>query len=112
MGEALAYVPEDLKTPEICLAAVQNQREGEALRFVPKALKTPEICLAAVQSWDSGGVFAAGLAFVPKKFRTPELCFAAVQHDGENLRHVPKVWKQGVVKVPRAKWLKLLHPLE
>jgi hypothetical protein len=41
-------VPDALKTPELCLVAVQN--EGEALEYVPEALKTPELCLAAVQN--------------------------------------------------------------
>jgi hypothetical protein len=32
-------VPETLKTPELCLAAIQMH--GSALEFVPEALKTP-----------------------------------------------------------------------
>ena len=44
----LAHVPEELKTPEVCLAAVKNA--GRALAFVPDALKTPDFCLAAVRS--------------------------------------------------------------
>jgi len=39
---------EELKTPELCLAAVQNY--GGTLEHVPEALKTPELCRAAVQN--------------------------------------------------------------
>jgi len=35
------------KTPELCLAAVKQ--EGWVLQFVPEELKTPEPYLAAVQ---------------------------------------------------------------
>jgi hypothetical protein len=46
-GNALDYVPEEIKTEEMCLAAVRDL--GNALCWVPEDLKTPEICLAAVQ---------------------------------------------------------------
>jgi len=36
-----------LKTPELCLAAVQQ--DGRALNYVPEALRTPELYLTAVQ---------------------------------------------------------------
>ncbi|MHB9293480.1 hypothetical protein Holit_02604 [Hollandina sp. SP2] len=35
------------KTPELCLAAVQN--DGGALEYVPEKLKNQELCLTAVQ---------------------------------------------------------------
>jgi hypothetical protein len=38
-------MPTKLKTPEVCLSAVQNS--SCALRFVPEELKTPEFLLAA-----------------------------------------------------------------
>jgi hypothetical protein len=44
-------VPEELKTEEICLAAVQ--KEPFALEAVPEELKTPELCLIAVQKDNS-----------------------------------------------------------
>ena len=81
-GWALLYVPEDLKTSEICLTAVKQ--DGMALEHVPKDLKTPEICLAAVKQ---NGM---ALRYVPKDFRTPEICLAAVKQDGWALRYVPK----------------------
>ena len=45
-GYALEYVPEDKRSPEICLAAVKQ--DGHALAFVPEDKRSPEICLAAV----------------------------------------------------------------
>ena len=45
---ALAYVPKELKTPEICMEAVKSN--GYALEYVPEELKTPEICMEAVKS--------------------------------------------------------------
>ena len=81
-GSALKNVPEALKTPEICDAAVQ--KNGYALQFVPEALMTPEVCLAAVQQ---DGV---ALCYVPKALRTPEVCLAAVQQDGLALKYVPE----------------------
>jgi len=81
-GWALEFVPEPLRTPEICLAAVTLT--GFALRFVPELLRTPQLCLAAVtqNGW--------ALRSVPKPLRTQELCRAAVQQDGDALRYVPE----------------------
>nr|MCR5259589.1 DUF4116 domain-containing protein [Desulfovibrio sp.] len=64
------YVPMELRTRELCLAAVKA--DGMAIRDVPERLKTPEICLAAVQD---AGVWA--LAEVPEAMRTAEICEAA-----------------------------------
>jgi hypothetical protein len=47
VGVNLQFVPNALKTPDLCLAAVQN--DGKALAFVPEALKTPELSLVAAQ---------------------------------------------------------------
>jgi hypothetical protein len=46
-GWNLQYVPEHLKTAELCLEAVK--RNGLALGFVPEHLKTVELCLEAVR---------------------------------------------------------------
>jgi hypothetical protein len=54
----LEYVPEGVKTPELCLEAVKGN--GGALEYVPEGLKTPELCFEAVKRalW--------ALQFVPK----------------------------------------------
>ena len=77
----MEFVPKALQTPEVCLAAVTQDKD--ALEIVPKALKTPEVCLAAVTQ--CGGA----LKFVPKALRTPELCLAAVQQNELALSFVP-----------------------
>jgi len=46
-GQALGYVPEELRTPELCLAAVQQN--VAALEYVPKKVLTPEFRLEAVK---------------------------------------------------------------
>jgi hypothetical protein len=89
-GLMLEFVPEELRTYEICLAAVQAHphRSGCLLRFVPEELRTYEICLAAVQK------DGFSLQFVPEKLRTYEICLAAVQahphRSGCLLRFVPE----------------------
>ena len=70
----LEYVPEKLKTPELCRAAIENS--GWALRYVPEKLKTPELCLLAVQNEGHA------LQYVPEKLKTPELCLLAVENGG------------------------------
>jgi hypothetical protein len=90
--QALEYVPESAKTPELCLYAVQ--RNGYALKFVPEALKTPELCLDAVQS------NRYALKFVPEALKTPELCLAAVQQHGWALEHVPEALKTPELCLP------------
>ena len=79
-GYALEYVPEELKTPEICMEAVKSN--GYALRNVPKELKTPEICMEAVKS------NGYALKYVPEELKTPEICMEAVKSNGFALRNV------------------------
>jgi hypothetical protein len=94
-GHLLKFVPEILKTPEVCRAAVRN--EGSALKYVPDALKTEEMCLEAVSS--NGGSILFGLhygyllRYVPEVLKTPEVCLAAVQNQGSALEYVPESLK-------------------
>ena len=46
-GDLFRYVPECVKTAELCLAAVRQS--GDALEHVPENLKTEELCLATVK---------------------------------------------------------------
>lgn len=46
-NNALMYVPEALKTTELCLEAVRHN--ANALKHVPEKLKTLELCLEAVR---------------------------------------------------------------
>ena len=59
-GFALQRLPAELRTPQLCFAAVQQkQQRGSALRYVPAELMTPQLCLIAVQQNGSA------LRFVP-----------------------------------------------
>ena len=64
-GRALADVPEELKTVELCEVAVKDF--PYALQYVPEELKTLEICSVAL----SQGYLSAELleAFVPEEFQ-------------------------------------------
>ena len=46
-GSVLKLIPEELKTPGLCLAAVLE--DGLALKWVPDALKTPRMCAEALK---------------------------------------------------------------
>jgi hypothetical protein len=101
----LKYVPEKLKTPDICLAAVR--KNGKTLRYVPEKLKTPYICLEAVEQnsyalryipdnlKESQFYIRAvkqdgnALKYVPEEFKTPEICLAAVKQKGYSIIYVP-----------------------
>ncbi|MCL2128741.1 MAG: DUF4116 domain-containing protein [Treponema sp.] len=104
----IKYLPENLKTPEVCLAALMHddsryarfipsgvfenrdfcyaavQKDSWAIEFVPDSLKTAELCLLAIQK--NGKT----LEFVPESLKTPELCLVAVQNHGYALKYVPE----------------------
>jgi hypothetical protein len=81
-GRALGYVPEKLRTEELCRLAVAQK--GWALYHVPKELRTDEMCRIAMAQ---NGI---ALEHVPKKLRTEEMCRIAVAQKGWALDHVPQ----------------------
>lgn len=81
----LIYIPDNFKTPEMCLQAVKNYKS--VLQYVPEELKTPELCMIAINE-DS-----MSLEYVPEKLKTPELCLHAVQKNGIALKYVPEELK-------------------
>ena len=106
----LKYVPEELKTSELCLEAVSQC--GDELQFVPDKLKTMDLCLAAVQenAWaheyvpDALKTQEFWLAafqnnvrrfwpLLPDELKTPELCCIAVHDDAKALELVPEPLK-------------------
>jgi hypothetical protein len=84
-GYALHHVPDELKTPEMCMIAVKHY--GDALEAVPDELKTPEMCMISV---NKNGY---ALEDVPKELKTPELCLIAVKRNGGALEMVPDEYK-------------------
>lgn len=78
----LRNIPDDMKTPELCLAAVKQ--DGMALEYVPDHLKTPELCLTAVRKH--------GLAYlvVPDRLKTVEMSICLINWLGASgLVYVP-----------------------
>ena len=69
-GFALKYVPEELKTPELCELAVTSN--GWALQYVPDELITPRLCYVAIKN------DGTTLELVPEELRTFELCDKAI----------------------------------
>lgn len=61
-GEMLKYIPEALRTADLCRAAVQQ--DGMMLAYVPETLKTVELCLAAVQQNQDA------MRYVPQSLRS------------------------------------------
>ncbi len=70
-GRNTEFVPDRLKTPKMCRAAVDSN--SYALYYVPEGLKTPELCMTAVKR--NGLVLEA----VPGELRTPQICRAALK---------------------------------
>jgi len=84
-GQALQFVPEPLKTKELCRVACQQYIW--ALQFVPEKLKTEEMCTIACQQ------HGQALKFVPDRLRTAAMCTIACQQDGWALESVPESLK-------------------
>ena len=88
-GEYLQYVPEELKTFELCELAVKDW--AYALESVPEELRTKELCTIAITQYGCGQT----LEFVPNHLKSQELCEIAVTNDftGNALRYVPEDYK-------------------
>jgi hypothetical protein len=84
-GLALQFIPEELRTKELCEIAVNNY--GSALEWIPEKFKTETICKIAVKN---SGI---ALEFIPEELRTPEICKLAVTNDGFALEFVPEKLK-------------------
>lgn len=78
----IKYVPEEVLSKRICLAAVREN--GEILERVPERLRTPDVCLAAVQNR------GLALEYVPEKLRTRRICSEAARNDCRALDYVPQ----------------------
>lgn len=78
----LLYVPDDLKTAELCSIAVFN--DGRAIHSVPVNLITYELCLNAVKTNNM-----CVLELIPERYKTSELCLEAVRNYGLHLKNVP-----------------------
>ena len=80
-GDNLKYVPIELRTPELCKVALEN--DELAFRWIPNHLKTIPMCLDVVTK----NVFM--FKYVPDEFKTLEICNIAVKQNGMALGYVP-----------------------
>jgi hypothetical protein len=80
-GWALKWVPEHLRTEELCEIAVE--RTGVALLFVPESLRSKELCRIAVTQ------DGCALEYVPVQLRNLEICKIAIEKNGLMLGYVP-----------------------
>ena len=79
-GYAIRFLTEAQRSPEVCLAAVRH--DGRAIEHLTEAQRTPEICLAAVSGWGDA------IRFLTEAQRSPEVCLAAVQQFGDAIQHL------------------------
>jgi ferritin-like protein len=101
-------VRSDLKTPEVCLAAVKNYKG--TIKYIPSEKQTLEICKMVVED-KYHAKFICPKKFeeyfpknyvklvetdkckfcgVPEKFQTQEVCLAAVKQNGVSIEYVPE----------------------
>ena len=71
-GFNLRFVPEELRTKELCELAVKD--EALTLQYVPEELRTYKLCYVAIKN------DGTTLEFVPEELRTKELCDIALAH--------------------------------
>ena len=69
-GFNLRFVPEELKTKEMCELAVKD--EALTLQYVPEELRTYKLCYVAIKN------DGTTLEFVPEELRTFEICNKAI----------------------------------
>lgn len=92
-GEALSYVPEELRTKEIYEIAVK--KTGRMLSRVPKKYITKKMCENAVAS------YGLAIEYVPNKFKTSDVCLIAASQNPLAMQKIPEkfITVEFVVKV-------------
>lgn len=86
-GEMLEYVPEELKTTELCLRAMGYSSDShKVLQFVPKELRNKEICIAALQYTDKP---VKTLQLVPPELLTEDFAEELVTKRRSLLKKLP-----------------------
>ena len=84
-GYSLKYVPEEMKTEEMCLEAVKQ--DGYMIQFVPEEMITDDLCLIAVKQ------YGYMIQFVPEEMKTEDLCLIAAKRNGHALKYIPDKMK-------------------
>ncbi|GHV64463.1 hypothetical protein FACS1894199_02760 [Bacteroidia bacterium] len=78
---AFLYVPDHIKTPEMCENAVKA--DGLNLQHVPREKISQDLSRTAVET------LGKSLEFVPVIYRDKDMCTLAVKQEGTNLKFVP-----------------------
>jgi len=114
MSNILNKIPEKFRTERVCIESVK--RDGHEFFFVPETLKTKELCLTAIKAiwavykdimdqipaayWKDKDFCVQAvkqnpwvIKRVPDKIRTMEFCLDAVKYDGRCLKNIPKKQK-------------------
>jgi len=88
-GFTFEFVPEQFKTPELCLEAIKA--DCFSLSIIPKPPWSEEYD----EDIDGGDIFIEGtqfntmLKFVPEELKTAELCFTAVKRENQMKKNSP-----------------------
>lgn len=86
---AIAYVPEQYMTEELCIAAIEGAcrsswDEQDIWNYIPSKMLTYEVCKTAA------GCNRYTLEHIPSEYKTAELFSEAVKKFGELLKSVPR----------------------
>ncbi len=84
-GWALEFVPERVKTPELCRKCFFARLDAGPIAFMPADVleQLPDVCAGAIRRRPSM------LGYVPEAARTPGMCLYAVSCAPETVRFVP-----------------------
>lgn len=87
--KAVANLPEELITPQIAAAAIEEGKI-ELLDYLPKSYLTGEVVMSLIEkNSDSYSYYGFKLSSLPETIRTKEVCEFAVKKDTDNIIHVP-----------------------
>jgi hypothetical protein len=75
------------------------KHNGWSLEFVPEELKTEELCLEAVRQKNVRVFERSSLEFVPEELKTVELCIEAVRYNGWAVHFVPDELQDDVISL-------------
>ena len=88
--EAAANLPEELITPEIATAAIDEGRI-ELLDSLPHKYLSGEVVMAIIEKNADGYSWRGfNLKNIPENLRTKDVCIFAIKKDKENILHTPK----------------------
>lgn len=89
-GQALAHIPQALKTTQICTLAVQN--DAFALQYVPYVLRTVEVCMLAMNPYAIQKYGEILLQWVPKNILTAEFYQKIINQSPNIVFYCPKIY--------------------